>query len=61
MSNNNTSTIKSLEQGRAKFAYESAYQVLSIQEFEFEGQKIKTGAILQKLFENKFMKKEDIK
>lgn len=49
---NNTSTIKSLEQGRAKFAYECAYQVLSIQ--EFEGQKLKTDAILKKLFENKF-------
>jgi CRISPR-associated protein Cmr5 len=33
---NNTSTIKGLEQGRAKFAYECAYQVLSIQEFEGE-------------------------
>ena len=55
---NNTSTIKSLEQGRATFAYECAYQVLSIQ--AFEGQKLKTGAMLQKLFENKFRNKIEI-
>jgi len=52
-------TIKELEQGRAKFAYECAYQNLSIKNFEFKYQEIKTAEIIKKAFGKKFV--ENIK
>lgn len=56
---NNTTTIKGLEQGRAKFAYECANQVLSLKEFRFNQKHIDTNKILKKMFQDKF--KQNIK
>ena len=55
---NNTTSIKGLEQGRAKFAYECVDQVLSIKNFKFEGNEIETDKYIKKIFENKLRKHE---
>ena len=56
----NISTIKGLEQGRAKFAYDCVSQVLSLRKFEFNNQDITTNDVLKKLFKDKFRQKVEI-
>jgi len=57
---NNTTTIKGLEQGRAKFAYECASQVLSLKKFVFNQRDIITNDVLKKLYTDKFRRKIEI-
>ena len=52
------STTQGIEQGRAKFAYECAYQTISLKDFEFNGEKITAEQIIKSL-KHKF--KENIK
>jgi len=56
---NDKTTIKGVEQGRAKFAYECANQVLSLKEFRYNQRHMKTNEILKKMFQDKF--KQNIK
>jgi len=56
---NDKTAIKGIEEGRAKFAYECANQVLSLKEFRFNQRDIKTNEILKEMFKNKF--KQNIK
>jgi len=57
---NNTTTIKGLEQVRAKFAYECASQVLSLKKFVFDQRDIITNDVLKKLYTDKFRRKIEI-
>ncbi len=55
----NPTNITGTEQGRARFAYECAYQNLSLKTFNFKGKEINTSELIIKAFDKKFEKGKD--
>lgn len=55
-----TSVIKGIEQGRAKFAYECANQVVNLKDFDFDSKSI-TVEYVKKLFHEKFKNDTEVK